>query len=111
MAKRTTAPAEEIAESVGRISEETGRLLRDELNEMRRELEDRARTGAVGAGMVAGAGALGAGAFAAGTAALVSLLGRGMPRGMASLLVAVMYGGGAYWLVAEGRRRLRAVEP
>lgn len=111
MAKRTTAPAEEIAESVGRISEETGRLLRDELNEIRRELEERARTGGIGVGMLAGAGALGAGAFATGTGALVSLLGRGMPRGLASALVAGMYGGGAAWLAAEGRRRLRAVEP
>jgi hypothetical protein len=111
MAKRSTEPVEEIAESVGRISAQTGRLLRDELEEIRRDLEDRARTGAVGLGMMAGAGALAAGAFATGTGALVSLLGRTMPRGLASAMVAGMYCGGAGWLAAESRRRLKAAQP
>jgi hypothetical protein len=111
MAERTTEPAEEIAESIGRISSEAGRLLHDEFDQMRHELEDRARTGAVGLGMLAGAAGLGAGAFATGTGALVSLLGRAMPRGVASAVVAGTYGAGAIWLVTEGRRRLKAVEP
>ena len=111
MAERPREPVEEIAESVGRISSETGRLLRDELDEVRRELEGRVRTGAVGLGMLAGAGVLGMGAFASGTGALVSVLGRTMPRGLANAMVAGMYGAGAGWLVVEGRRRLKAVEP
>jgi hypothetical protein len=110
MPRRTSGTAEEIADSVTHISDGTRSLIGEELGVLRRDLEGRVRTSAGGLAMLGAAGALSVGAFATATGAIVSLLGRTIPRGLASAVVAGAYGGGAAWLATEGMRRMRVID-
>jgi Putative Actinobacterial Holin-X, holin superfamily III len=102
---------EEIGRMIDQLTDQVGRLVRDELELARRELEDKARTAAPGAAMLAGAGALGAGAFAVATAGVVRVAGHILPRPLAPFAVAGLYGGGAVALAREGMRRIADAGP
>jgi Putative Actinobacterial Holin-X, holin superfamily III len=102
---------DEIGRMVGNLSETVSRLVRDELRLARSEMEEKARTAAPGAAMLAAAGGLGAGAFAVATAGVVRVAGRMLPRTLAPFAVAALYGGGATALAREGLRRLQEAGP
>src|SRR4051794_4091685 len=102
---------EDLAALVERLSEQVGRLVREELELARRELADKGREAAAGAALVGAAGAMGAGAFAIASAGLVRVAGRVLPRSLAPFAVAGLYGGAAAALGREGLRRIQDAGP
>ncbi len=105
-----TTPEPSTADLVTRLTDEVGRLVRDELRLAQAEMTATARKGARGAALLGAAGVLGA--MAAGTSAafLVRLAERVLPPGAAALLATGALGGGAGVLAARGVQELRRLE-
>jgi Flp pilus assembly protein TadB len=101
-----------LGELLGQLSEQTTRLVHQELELAKAELTDKARQAGMGAGLFGGAGALGLAALGALTACLILALNAIMPAWLAALIVAVVYGIIALVLVRQGQARVkRAVPP
>jgi hypothetical protein len=99
-----------IAHLFRELSQETGALVRDELQRVRDELAQQGRRLGASAGLLGAAAALGIGSFGSLTAAVASALGRGRP-GRGALLVSLAYAGGATALALVARDRLSRVVP
>jgi Flp pilus assembly protein TadB len=101
-----------LGELLGQLSEQTTRLVHQELELAKAELTDKARQAGMGAGLFGGAGALGLAALGALTACLILALNAVVPAWLAALIVAVVYGIIALVLVRQGQARMkRAVPP
>jgi nitrate/nitrite transporter NarK len=101
-----------LGELLGQLSEQTTRLVHQELELAKAELTHKARQAGMGAGLFGGAGALGLAALGALTACLILALNAVMPAWLAALIVAVVYGIIALVLVRQGQARVkRAVPP
>jgi nitrate/nitrite transporter NarK len=101
-----------LGELLGQLSEQTTRLVHQELELAKAELTHKARQAGMGAGLFGGAGALGLAALGALTACLILALNAIMPAWLAALIVAVVYGIIALVLVRQGQARVkRAVPP
>jgi Flp pilus assembly protein TadB len=101
-----------LGELLGQLSEQTTRLVHQELELAKAELTDKARQAGMGAGLFGGAGALGLAALGALTACLILALNAVVPAWLAALIVAVVYGIIALVLVRQGQARVkRAVPP
>ncbi len=99
------------AELIKRVSEQTSRLVRQEIALARLEIRDKIKHLEVGAGLV-GAAALCA-FFGAGTlvAALVLVLATAMAGWLAALVVAVVLLGGAGIMALSGKRQIAQATP
>ena len=100
-----------IGELLKQLSEETTRLVHQELELAKAELTQKGRQAGMGAGMFGGAGALGLAALGALTACFILALNAIMPAWLAALIVAVVYGIVAFVLVKQGQARMKRATP
>ena len=101
-----------LGELLKQLSEQTTRLVHQELELAKAELTQKAKQAGMGAGLFGGAGALGLAALGALTACFILALNAIMPAWLAALIVAVIYGIIAFVLVKQGQARMkRAVPP
>jgi Putative Actinobacterial Holin-X, holin superfamily III len=101
-----------LGELLKQLSEETTRLVHQELELAKAELAQKGRQAGLGAGLFGAAGAVGLLAAAALTACFILALNAVTPAWLAALIVAVVYAAAAAVLAMRGRERVkRAVPP
>jgi uncharacterized membrane protein YqjE len=103
--------ARSLPELLKQLSEQTTRLVHQELELAKAELQQKGKQAGMGAGMFGGAGALGLAALGALTACFILALNAIMPAWLAALIVAVVYGIIAFVLVKQGQARIKAAGP
>jgi hypothetical protein len=100
-----------IGELLKQLSEETTRLVHQELELAKAELTQKGKQAGIGAGLFGGAGAVGLLAAAALTTCFILLLDLVMPAWLAALVVAVVYAAVAAVLALRGRDRVKQAVP
>jgi uncharacterized membrane protein YqjE len=100
-----------IGELLKQLSEQTTRLVHQELELAKAELQQKGKQAGAGAGMFGGAGALGLAALGALTACFILALNAIMPAWLAALIVAVAYGAIAAFLALRGRDKVKQATP
>jgi uncharacterized membrane protein YqjE len=100
-----------LGELLKQLSEQTTRLVHQELELAKAELTQKGKQAGAGAGLFGGAGALGLAALGALTACFILALNAVMPAWLAALIVAVVYGIIAFVLVKQGQAKLKAAGP
>jgi hypothetical protein len=100
-----------LGELLKQLSQETTRLVHQELELAKAELTQKGKQAGAGAGMFGGAGAIGLAALGALTACFILALNAVMPAWLAALLVAVVYGIIAFVLVKQGQAKMKAAGP
>jgi hypothetical protein len=100
-----------IGELLKQLSDETTRLVHQELELAKAELAQKGRQAGFGAGLFGAAGGIGLLAAAALTACFILALDAAMPAWLAALIVAVVYGAVAGFLVLRGRDRIKQATP
>jgi hypothetical protein len=100
-----------IGELLKQLSEETTRLVHQELELAKAELTQKGKQAGMGAGLFGAAGAIGLLAAAALTACFILALAAVMPAWLAALIVAVGYGAVVAVLAVRGRDRVRQAVP
>jgi uncharacterized membrane protein YqjE len=100
-----------LGELLKQLSEQTTRLVHQELELAKAELSEKGKQAGQGAGMFGGAGAIGLAALGALTACFILALDTVMPAWLAALIVAVVYGIVAFVLVKQGQAKLKQATP
>ena len=100
-----------LGELLKQLSEQTTRLVHQELELAKAELQEKGKQAGQGAGMFGGAGAIGLAALGALTACFILALDIIMPAWLAALIVAVVYGIVAFVLVKQGQARMKRAAP
>ena len=100
-----------LGELLKQLSEQTTRLVHQELELAKAEITQKGKQAGMGAGMFGGAGALGLAALGALTACFILALNAVMPAWLAALIVAVVYGIIAFVLVKQGQAKIKAAAP
>ena len=100
-----------LGELLKQLSEQTTRLVHQELELAKAELQEKGKQAGQGAGMFGGAGAIGLAALGALTACFILALDIIMPAWLAALIVAVVYGIVAFVLVKQGQARIKKATP
>jgi Putative Actinobacterial Holin-X, holin superfamily III len=100
-----------IGELLKQLSEETTRLVHQELELAKAELTQKGKQAGIGAGLFGAAGAVGLLAAAALTTCFILLLDLATPAWLAALVVAVVYAGVAAVLALRGRDRVKQAVP
>jgi len=100
-----------IGELLKQLSEQTTRLVHQELELAKAELQQKGKQAGMGAGLFGGAGALGLAALGALTACFILALNAVMPAWLAALLVALVYGAIAVFLALRGRDKVKQASP
>jgi len=100
-----------LGELLKQLSEQTTRLVRQELELAKAELTQKGKQAGMGAGMFGAAGALGFLALAALTTCFILALDAVMPAWLAALIVAVVYAAVAAVLTIRGRAKVKQATP
>jgi uncharacterized membrane protein YqjE len=100
-----------LGELLKQLSEQTTRLVHQELELAKAELQQKGKQAGAGAGLFGGAGAIGLAALGALTACFILALNAVMPAWLAALIVAVVYGIVAFVLVKQGQAKMKAAGP
>jgi hypothetical protein len=100
-----------LPELLKQLSEETSRLVHQELELAKAELTQKAKQAGMGAGLFGAAGVVGLLALAALTACFILALNAVMPAWLAALLVAVVYGAVAAVLALRGKAKVKQATP
>jgi len=100
-----------LGELLKQLSEQTTRLVHQELELAKAELTQKGKQAGAGAGLVGGAGALGLAALGALAACFILALNAIMPAWLAALIVAVVYGAIAAFLALRGRDKVKQATP
>jgi uncharacterized membrane protein YqjE len=100
-----------LGELLKQLSEETTRLVHQEIELAKAELTQKGRQAGLGAGLFGAAGAIGFLALAALTTCFILALDAAMPAWLAALLVAVVYGAIAAVLAIRGRAKVKQATP
>jgi Flp pilus assembly protein TadB len=100
-----------LPELLKQLSEQTTRLVRQELELAKAELTQKGKQAGAGAGLFGAAGAIGFLALAALTTCFILALNAVMPAWLAALLVAVVYGVVAAVLAMRGRAKVKQATP
>jgi uncharacterized membrane protein YqjE len=100
-----------LGELLKQLSEETTRLVHQELELAKAELTQKGRQAGIGAGLFGAAGAIGFLALAALTTCFILALDAVLPAWLAALLVAVVYGVIAAILAMRGRAKVKQATP
>src|SRR5438034_8607298 len=98
-------------ELVKQLSEQTTRLVRQELELAKLEVTEKAKRFGLGGGMFGAAGALGFYAFGALTACFVWALSLAVAGWLAALIVAVVYAAAGGVLALMGKKKTQAATP
>ena len=98
-------------ELVKDLSEQSTRLIRQEMELAKAELREKGKAAGVGAGMFGGAGVLGLYALGALTAAAILGLAEAVDAWLAALIVAAVYAAIAGVLALSGRRSVEEATP
>jgi hypothetical protein len=99
------------AELLRQLSEQTTKLVRQEIELAKAELTEKGKKAGIGAGMFGGAGALAFYAFGALTACLILALATAVDGWLAALIVAVVYGAAAGVLALTGKQKVTEATP
>jgi uncharacterized membrane protein YqjE len=108
---RTEAEDASIGELVSQLSQQTSRLVRDELALAKAELKDSARHAGMGAGLLAAAVTLGRFAFAVLVATAVIALDLVLPLWLAALIVGLVLAAAAGGAALAGKKQVEEVAP
>jgi hypothetical protein len=100
-----------LGELLKQLSEQTTRLVHQELELAKAELTQKGKQAGAGAGLFGGAGAIGLAALGALTACFILALNAIMPAWLAALIVAVVYGAIAAFLALRGRDKVKQATP
>ena len=100
-----------FGELLKQLSEETTRLVHQEIELAKAELTQKGRQAGMGAGLFGGAGVIGLLALAALTTCFILALDAVLPPWLAALIVAVVYGAVAAVLAVRGRAKVRQAVP
>jgi uncharacterized membrane protein YqjE len=100
-----------LGELMKRLADETGTLVRQEIDLAKAELAEKGKTAGTGAGMFGGAGLIGVLALASLTACLIGALDTAMPFWLAALIVAAAYGAIAGVLALSGKKKVQEATP
>jgi hypothetical protein len=100
-----------VGELIGNISNDLSTLFRQEVELAKVELKQEASKAGKAAGMLGGAGFAGYMTVLLLSLALVAALGNVMDYGWAALIVAVIWGIAGAVLYANGRKKLKTVDP
>ena len=100
-----------LGELLKELSQETTRLVHQELELAKAELAQKGKQAGAGAGLFGGAGAIGLAALGALTACFILALDAVLPAWLAALLVAVVYGVIAFVLARQGQAKMKAAGP
>src|ERR1044072_3805212 len=100
-----------VGEMIGNISDDLSRLFRQEVELAKAELKQEAAKAGKAAGMLGGAGFAGYLAVVLLSFALVFALGNVMDLGWAALIVAAIWAVIGAVLYANGRKKLKTVDP
>jgi uncharacterized membrane protein YqjE len=100
-----------LGELLKQLSEQTTRLVHQELELAKAELSEKGKQAGQGAGLFGGAGAFGLAALGALTACFILALDVVMAAWLAALLVAVVDGVVAFVLVKQGQARIKRATP
>lgn len=99
------------AELFRELSEQTSRLVRQEMDLARVELTAKAKRAGLGAGLLGGAGLFGLFAFAAMTTFAIAAIAIALPVWLSALIVGLLLGAAAGVLALEGYRQVRRAAP
>jgi hypothetical protein len=100
-----------VADLVEQLSEQSSRLMHQELELAKAELAIKGKQAGIGAGMLGGAGVLGLFAVGALTAAAIAALSLGMATWLAALIVGVVYAAAAGVAALLGKKRVQQALP
>ena len=100
-----------VAELVKRLSEQTSRLARQEVELAKAELGEKGKRAGQGAGMFGGAGVFGLYALGALTAAAILALATAVAGWLSALIVALVYGAIAGVLALTGKKKVTQATP
>src|SRR4051794_37093564 len=100
-----------VAELFKQLSEQTTRLVRDEVELAKAELGEKAKHAGIGAGMFGGAGLFGLYAVGALTATLILALSTAVAGWLAALIVTVVYAAIAGALALTGKNKIQQATP
>jgi hypothetical protein len=100
-----------LGELLKQLSEETTRLVRQEIELAKAELTQKGKQAGMGAGLFGAAGAIGLLALAALTTCFILALDAVLPAWLAALLVAVVYAAVAAVLAMQGRAKVQQAVP
>jgi hypothetical protein len=100
-----------LADLAKQLSEQTTRLVRQEVELAKAELSIKGKRAGLGAGMFGGAALLGLFALGALTAAVIAALSLAMATWLAALIVAVVYAAAAGVAALMGKRKVEAALP
>jgi hypothetical protein len=100
-----------VGELMRELSEQTTRLVRQELELAKLELTEKGKRAGIGAGMFGGAGLVGVYALGALTAGVVLVLATAMTAWLAALIVAAAYAVVAGVLALAGRSKVQESVP
>jgi hypothetical protein len=99
------------AELVKQLSEQTSRLVRQEVELAKAELQVKGKQAGIGAGMFGGAGVFGLYALGALTAAAIAALATAMDTWLAALIVTVVWAAIAGVMALIGKSRVQKALP
>jgi uncharacterized membrane protein YqjE len=98
-------------ELLKQLTDQTTRLVRQEIELAKLELQEKGKKAGVGAGLFGGAGALGLYALGALTATIILALATFLPGWVAALIVTVVYGAIAGVLALRGKAQVKQATP
>ena len=99
------------SELLKQLTDQTTRLVRQEIELAKLELQEKGKEAGVGAGMFGGAAALGLYALGALTATIILALATFLPGWVAALIVTVVYGAIAGVLALRGKAQVKQATP
>src|SRR5215217_4651600 len=99
------------SELLKQLSDQTTRLVRQEIELAKLELSEKGKRAGVGAGMFGGAGVFGLYAVGALTATIILALATFLPGWLAALIVTVVYGAIAGVLALRGKSQVKEAAP
>jgi hypothetical protein len=100
-----------VAELVKQLSEQSSRLISQEMELAKAELSVKGKQLGIGAGLFGGAGVFGLYALGALTAAMIAALGLAMATWLAALIVAVLWAAVAGVMALVGKNRVEEGTP
>jgi uncharacterized membrane protein YqjE len=99
------------AELVKQLTEQTSRLVRNEVELAKVELAEKGKRAGIGAGMFGGAGVFGLYALGALTAAAIAALSLAVATWLAALIVAVIWAAIAGVMALTGKKKVQQATP